>query len=51
MDRNTEEQTPAATQEKSYEPPKVASLGSLADLTKGGGGDFPDTGGGNSALG
>ena len=34
-----------------YEAPAVRTLGSLDELTAGGGGNFPDTGGGNSSLG
>ena len=34
-----------------YEAPAVRTLGSLDQLTAGGGGSFPDGGGGNSSLG
>jgi hypothetical protein len=34
-----------------YEAPAVQTLGTLDDLTAGGGGSFPDGGGGNSSLG
>jgi len=34
-----------------YKPPKVNAYGSLAELTKGSGGPYPDSEGGGSNLG